>query len=88
MKIRPLGTKLVVEVDPADEVTKGGIILPDEAKQEKEQGKVVAIGTGVDMELKENDKVLFGKYSGDDFEMDEVKYKIVEQDEVLAVIEK
>ena len=95
MKVRPLADRVLVEVLEAEAKTKGGIILPDTAKEEKTEGKVVAIGAGKMLEsgkiqaieVKKGDRVLFGKYSGDDLMIDGVKHKIVKESEILAVYE-
>ena len=96
MKVKPLADRVLVEVLEAEEKTKGGIILPDTAKEEQTEGKVVAVGTGKVLEsgkvqaieVKKGDRVLFGKYSGDDLVIDGVKHKIVKESEILAVYEK
>ncbi len=90
MNIKPLGDRIVVKPLEAEETTKSGIVLPDTAEKErKAQGEVVAIGEGekiAKLKLKVGDKVLFGKYSGDEVEVDKVEYKILKDEEVLAVI--
>ena len=94
-KIKPLGDKILVEVLEAEERTKGGIILPDTAKEEKTEGKVVSVGAGKvldsgkvqPLEVKSGDRVIFGKYSGDEILIDGKKYKIIKENEVLAVFE-
>ena len=81
MKVRPLADRVLVEVLEAEAKTKGGIILPDTAKEEKTEGKVIAVGTGKVLEsgkvqaieVKKGDRVLFGKYSGDDLVIDGTK---------------
>ena len=95
MKVKPLGDKILVEILEAEEKTKGGIILPDTAKEEKSEGKVVAVGNGKvlesgkvqPLEVKKGDKVIFGKYSGDEILIDGKKHKILKESEVLAVYE-
>ena len=95
MKIKPLGDKLLVEILEAEEVSKGGIILPDTAQEEKAEGKVVATGSGKKLEngdvqaleVKNGDRVLFGKYSGDEILVDGKKCKILKESEVLAIFE-
>ena len=95
MKVKPLGDKILVEILDAEEKTKGGIILPDTAKEEKAEGKVIAVGTGKvldsgkvqPLEVKKGDKVIFGKYSGDEIVIDGRKHKILKESEVLAVFE-
>ena len=95
MKVKPLGDKILVEILEAEEKTKGGIILPDTAKEEKSEGKVIAVGAGKvlesgkvqPLEVKKGDKVIFGKYSGDEIVIDGKKHKIIKENEVLAVYE-
>ena len=95
MKIKPWGDKLLVEILEAEEVSKGGIILPDTAQEEKAEGKVVATGSGKKLEsgevqaleVKNGDRVLFGKYSGDEILIDGKKCKIIKESEVLAIFE-
>ena len=91
MNIKPLGDRVLVKPLRAEEVTKSGIVLPDTAeKEKKEQGEVVAIGEGEKIKklnLKVGDKVLFGKYSGDEVEMDKVEYKFLKDEDILGVIE-
>lgn len=95
MKVRPLGDKILVQVLEAEEKTKGGIILPDTAKEEKTEGKVISVGSGKYMEsgkvqpleVKKGDRVIFGKYSGDEILIDGKKHKILKESEVLAIYE-
>ena len=96
MKIKPLGNRVVLKALPEEEVTKGGIILPETAEKEKpEQAKVVAVGPGKlledgkrsGMEIKVGDKVLFSKYSPTEIKLDEEEYLIVGEEDVLGVIE-
>ncbi len=95
MKIKPLGDRVVIERIEQEEVKKGGIIIPDTAKEKPQQGKVVAVGTGkVDdkgnrkpIDVKVGDKVLFGKYAGTEVEVDGKEYLIMSQDDILAIIE-
>jgi len=95
MKVRPLGDKILVQLLEAEEKTKGGIILPDTAKEEKAEGKVISVGPGKTLEsgkvqvleVKKGDRVLFGKYAGDELEFDGKKHKILKEDEILAVVE-
>ena len=96
MKVKPLGDKILVEVLEAEEMTKGGIILPDTAKEEKTEGKVISTGSGKvlesgkvqALEVKKGDRVIFGKYTGDDILIDGKKHKVMQEKEVLAVYEK
>lgn len=91
MKLKPLGNRVVVSPLTDDETTKSGIILPDTVdKEKKAEGKIVAIGDGEKIKklgLKIGDKVLFGKYAGEDVKVDETEYKILSDEDVLAVIE-
>ena len=95
MKIKPLGDKILVEVLEAEEKTKGGIILPDTAKEEKTEGRVVAVGGGKwldsgkmqPLEVKKGDRVIFGKYAGDEILIEGKKHKVLKEAEVLAVFE-
>jgi chaperonin GroES len=96
MKIRPLDDRIVVEPLPAEEVTKGGILLPDTAKEKPQKGKVVAIGVGKLLEdgsrskidLKAGDIVLFGKYAGDEIKVADKEYKILRETDIFAKEEK
>src|SRR3989475_11284114 len=94
MKVKPLHDRVLVKrVDPEEKV-KGGIIIPDTAKEKPLEGKVVAVGTGrldddgkrIPLEVKVGDRVLVGKYAGTEIKIDEVEHVIVREDEVLGVI--
>jgi len=96
MKIKPLGDRVVLKSLPEEEVTKGGIILPDTAEKEKpEQAEVVAVGPGKmlddgkrsEMEVKVGDKVIFSKYSPTEIKLDGEEYLIVGEEDILGVIE-
>ena len=91
MKLRPLGDRIVVMPKTEEEVTKSGIVLPDTVeKEKKEEGKIVGIGTGekiTKLGLKVGDTVMFGKYSGEDVTVDDVEYKVLKDEDVLAVLE-
>jgi chaperonin GroES len=95
MKIRPLQDRILVE-RIEEEVKKGGIIIPDSAKEKPQQGKVIAAGPGkvdekgnrIPMEVKKGDTILFGKYSGNEIRIGEEEHLIMREDDVLAVIEK
>ena len=95
MKIRPLQDRILVE-RIEEEVKKGGIIIPDSAKEKPQQGKVIAVGPGridekgsrIPMEVKKGDHILFGKYSGNEIRIGEEEHLIMREDDVLAVIEK
>ena len=94
MKLKPLGEKVIVEVLGAQEKSKGGIFLPDSAQEKPQEAKVLAVGSGKVLpngkvappEVREGDKVLFGKYSGSEIKVDGKEYLIINQDDVLAVI--
>lgn len=89
MKIKPLSDRVLIEPTAAEEVTMGGIIIPDSAKEKPLKGKVLAVGHGSkdeEMVLKEGDTVLFGKYAGTEIEVDGVKYLMMRQSDVLAVV--
>ncbi|MFZ5645171.1 MAG: co-chaperone GroES [Bacillota bacterium] len=94
--IRPLGERVVVKALPSEEVTKGGIVLPDTAKEKPQEGEVVAVGSGrlldngtrVAIDLKVGDKVLFSKYAGNEVKINEVEYLIMREADILGVIEK
>lgn len=91
MSLKPLGDRIVVKPVTQEEVTKSGIVLPDTVeKEKKEQGVVEAIGDGEKIKklnLKVGDKVIFGKYAGDEVEIEDVEYKVLKDEDVLAVIE-
>jgi chaperonin GroES len=94
MNIKPLADRILVKPLEAEEKTKGGIIIPDNAKEKPQKGEVVAVGPGkiadngqkITMELKKGDKVLYGKYSGTEVTVDSQEYLIVKESDVLAVI--
>jgi len=88
MKLQPLGNRVVVEPMSSEESTKSGIIIPDTIdKEKKAEGKIIAIGDGekiLKLNLTIGDRVLFGKYSGEDVKVEEVEYKILSHEDVLA----
>ena len=94
IKIRPLDDRVVVEPVEAEETTAGGIVLPDTAKEKPQEGKVVAVGKGrvaddgkqLPLETKVGDKILYGKYSGTEVNIDEKEYLIVKEEDVLAIV--
>ncbi len=96
MKIRPLADRLVVKRTQEEEKTKGGIIIPDTAKEKPLEGLVVAVGSGkilksgktVALEVKEGDKVLFGKYSGTEVKVDGEELVLLREEDILAVFTK
>lgn len=86
-KIIPLGKRVLVEPISKEEKTSAGIILPDTVEKEQpEQGKVVEIGKGVEIDLKKGDKVVFSKYGFDEVKIGDKEYYILEEEKVLAVI--
>jgi chaperonin GroES len=95
MKLRPLQDRILVERVAEETKTKGGIIIPDTAKEKPAEGKVVAVGNGklddtgkrIKPDLKKNDRVLFGKYAGTEVKVDGSEYLIMREDDVLGVIE-
>lgn len=91
MKLKPLSNRVIVKPIAEKETTKSGIILPDTVdKEKKAEGEVVAVGDGekvLKLGLKAGDKVLFGKYAGEEVKIEEVEYKILSEEDVLAVIE-
>jgi len=94
MKIKPLGERVLVELVKEEEVSKGGIIIPDSAKEKPQEGKVIAIGTGkldengkvIPFNVKKGDLVLMPKYGGTEVKIDGNEYQIVREDDILAVI--
>jgi chaperonin GroES len=92
--VKPLGDRVIIKALPQDEKTKGGVILPDTAKEKPQQGEVVAVGSGrildngtkVTMEVKAGDKVLYGKYSGTEIKIEGEEYLIVKESEILGII--
>ncbi|MDD5154627.1 MAG: co-chaperone GroES [Thermodesulfobacteriota bacterium] len=96
MKIRPLQDRIVVKRLEEEGKTKGGIIIPDTAKEKPIEGKVIAVGNGkvmengtrVPLEVKAGDRILFGKYSGTEVKIDGEEHLIMREDDVLGVIEK
>ena len=89
MIIKPLADRVLVKPAPAEEKTIGGIIIPDTAKEKPLQGEVIATGNGTkdeEMVVKTGDTVLYGKYSGQEVEFEGVKYLIMRQSDILAVL--
>lgn len=93
MNLKPLGDRVIVKPKAPEEVTKGGIILPDTAQEKPMEGEIVAVGKGkvaddgklIQMELKAGDKVLYGKYSGSEIKIDEQEYLIMRESDVYAI---
>ena len=94
MKIRPLGERILLKRIEEEDKSKGGIIIPDSAKEKPQEGKVVAVGKGrmlddgkmVPLEIKKGDRVLFGKYSGTEVKIEGEEHLIVKEDDILGVI--
>ncbi|MCI6429539.1 MAG: co-chaperone GroES [Oliverpabstia sp.] len=94
MQLKPLGDKVVLQYQKAEEKTQSGIILPDNAKEKPQEAVVIAVGPGkevdgkkTEMQVKEGDKVIFSKYSGTDVKIQEEEYVIVSQDDIIAIVE-
>ena len=90
MNIKPLGDRVLVAPIKEEEITKSGIILPETAKEKKAEGEIIAVGTGEKiskLELRPGQKVLFSKYGGDDIKIEDKEYKILTNEDLLAVIE-
>ncbi len=96
MKIRPLHDRLIVKRLEEEEKTKGGIIIPDTAKEKPIEGKVIAVGEGrinkdgkkIPMEIKKGDRILFAKYGGTEVKIDGEEHLMMREEDVLAIIEK
>ncbi|MGH7917515.1 MAG: co-chaperone GroES [Candidatus Binataceae bacterium] len=95
MKIRPLGDRILVKRIQEEEKTKGGIIIPDTAKEKPQEGKVVAVGKGkvteegklLTPDVKAGDRILFGKYSGSEVKLEGEEHLILREDDILGVLE-
>jgi chaperonin GroES len=95
MKIRPLHDRILVKRLEEQEVKKGGIIIPDSAKEKPQEGKVIAVGTGkvgedgkkIPLDVKAGDKILFGKYSGSEVKVEDEEYLILREEDVLGILE-
>lgn len=95
MKVRPLGDRVLVKRIEEEEVKKGGIIIPDTAKEKPQRGKVIAVGNGrvgddgkrIPMEVKTGDEVLFGKYSGSEVKIDGEEHLILREEDILGILE-
>ena len=96
MNIRPLYDRIVVKRIEDQETVKGGIIIPDSAKEKPQEAEVIAVGNGkrgddgklIPLEVKVGDRILFGKYSGNDIKIDGEEYLILREDEILGVLVK
>jgi chaperonin GroES len=95
MKFKPLADRVLIKRLEQEEVTKGGIIIPDSAKEKPIRGEVVAVGPGkvndegkaIPVSVKKGQKVLFGKYSGNEIKIDGVEHLMMREDDILAIIE-
>lgn len=95
VKIKPLDDRLVVCPDDPEEITSGGIVLPDSAREKPQRGKVIATGPGKlldsgqrgDMSVKKGDVVFYGKYSGTEVDINDEKYVIVRESDILAIVD-
>ncbi len=95
MKIRPLHDRILVKRLEEQEVRRGGIIIPDSAKEKPQEGKVVAVGNGkvseegkkIALDVKAGDRILFGKYSGNEVKIEDEEYVIMREEDVLAILE-
>jgi chaperonin GroES len=95
MKIRPLHDRVIVKRVEGEEKTKGGIIIPDTAKEKPIEGEVVAVGNGkrlddgkiIPLEVKEGDRILFSKYAGTDIKIDGEERLIMREDDIIAIVE-
>ncbi|MEA2014684.1 MAG: co-chaperone GroES [Thermodesulfobacteriota bacterium] len=95
MRIRPLHDRIIVKRLDEEEKTKGGIIIPDSAKEKPMEGEVIAVGNGkktddgklIKLDVKAGDRVLFGKYAGTDVKIDGVEHLMMREDDILGVIE-
>lgn len=93
--LKPLGDRIIVEAITAEEVTKGGIVLPDTAKEKPQEGKVVAVGPGklldngktAPMEVKVGDRVVYSKYGGSEIKLNGSEFVVLRQDDVLGIVE-
>ena len=89
MNVKPLSDRVLILPNPAEEKTAGGLIMPDTAKEKPLAGKVIAVGPGtkdVQMEVKVGDQVLYGKYAGQEIQIDGVDYLMMKQNDILAII--
>lgn len=94
MQVKPLGTRVLLKEVETEETTKSGIVLPSNAKEKPYMAEVIEVGPGetrngneIKMEVKKGDKVLYSKYAGTEIKLDDQKYLLVKQDDILAIIE-
>ena len=94
MQVKPLGDRVLIKPREAKDTKKGGIIIPDTAKERPQEGEIIEVGTGrvtddgkkVPMEVKKGDKVLYGKYSGTEITIEDTEYLMMRESDVLAII--
>jgi chaperonin GroES len=94
VKIQPLGDRVLVKPVESKEIKRGGIIIPDTAKEKPQEGEVVAVGKGkmtedgkvLPMDVKPGDRILYGKYSGNEIKIDDVEHLIMHQDDILGIL--
>ena len=94
-KFRPLGDRVLVKRIKEEERTKGGIVIPDTAKEKPQEGKVIAVGKGkytdegklISIEVRSGDKILFGKYSGSEVQLDGEEHVIMREDDILGILD-
>ena len=94
-KLRPLHDRILVKRIEEEEVRRGGIIIPDTAKEKPQEGKVIAVGSGkvgedgkkIQLEVKAGDRILFGKYSGSEVKIDDEEYLILREEDVLGILD-
>jgi chaperonin GroES len=94
MKLTPIGDRVIIKLLEKEEVKKGGIIIPDTAKERPQEGEVVAVGKGrrnnagehIPLEVKTGDRVLFEKYAGNEITVDDDKYLVVKEDGIIAIV--
>ena len=94
-KLRPLHDRILIKRVEEEEVKRGGIIIPDTAKEKPQEGKVIAVGTGrvteegkkIPLDVKAGDRILFGKYSGSEVKIDDEEYLILKEEDVLGILD-
>lgn len=95
MALQPVDDRVIVEIEEAETKTAGGIVLPETAKEKPQRGKIIAVGNGkllgngerVQMSVQQNQTVIFGKYSGTEIKFEGKEYKILRENDILAVVE-
>ncbi|MFA4995803.1 MAG: co-chaperone GroES [Patescibacteria group bacterium] len=92
MMFQPLGDRVLVQPVQKEETTKSGIIIPASAQEERAEGEIIALGSGIkegkkyEFSVKKGDKVLFGKYSGEELKIEGVEYKVMREEEILGIL--